>query len=170
MLDLETFGTGNDAAIVSIGAVKFTADKILEEFHVGVDPATCTAVGLTIEARTVEWWMHPDRDAARAALQALETVDIGSALVGLSTWAGNDIEAIWGNGATFDNVILRSAYRACGMDYPVPFWRDRCYCTFKSMAPGIELVREGTHHDALDDARSQTRHLQEIAAHLGLPL
>lgn len=170
MLDLETFGNGNDAAIVSIGAVKFNQTEILDEFHVAVDPESCTAFGLKIDASTVMWWLDPDRAAARAALLDLVQVDLGSALVGLTEWLGNDIAAIWGNGATFDNVILRSAYRACRMEYPVGFWQDQCYRTLKYRAPGIEIVREGTHHDALDDARCQAKHLQAIIEHLGVPL
>ena len=166
MLDLETFGNGNDAAIISIGAVKFNEAEILDEFHVGVDPATCQAVGLKIDASTVLWWLDNERQAARDAMYVLEKVDLGSALAGFSDWFGDE-KPIWGNGATFDNVILRSAYRACGLDYPSRFWLDRCYRTVKSLAPGIELVREGTHHDACDDARCQAKHLQAICAHLG---
>lgn len=166
MLDLETFGNGSDASIVSIGAVKFTETDIVDEFHVGVDPASCQQLGLTIDASTVMWWLNHDRQDARGALLSLERVDLGSALAGFSDWFGDE-KPIWGNGATFDNVILRSAYRACRMEYPVRFWLDRCYRTVKNLAPGIELVREGTHHDACDDARCQAKHLQAICAHLG---
>ncbi len=166
MVDLETLGTGNDAVILSIGAVKFTAGEIVDEFHVGVDAATCQQVGLTIDAATVLWWFEPDKDAARAALLALEKVDVGSALAGFSQWFGPDPLPIWGNGATFDNVIMRSAYAACHMEYPTRFWSDLCYRTIKGLAPQIRLVREGTHHDALDDARSQAKHLQAIVHHL----
>jgi exodeoxyribonuclease VIII len=166
MLDLETFGNGNDAVIASIGAVKFNETEILDEFHVGVDPASCQALGLKMDASTIIWWLHPDRTEAREQLLALERVDLASALVGFNDWIGEPLP-IWGNGSTFDNVILRSAYRAAGIEYPAPFWLDRCYRTVKALAPGIQLVREGTHHDACDDARCQAKHLQAIAAHLG---
>jgi hypothetical protein len=170
MLDLETFGNGNDAVIVSIGAVKFNAAEILDQFHVGVDAASCVALGLKIDADTIMWWLDPGRAEARDALLNLEQVDLASALVGFTQWLGSDVDAIWGNGATFDNVILRSAYRAAGLEYPVKFWQDRCYRTIKGFAPEIAIVREGTHHDACDDARSQAKHLQEIVAHLGIVL
>lgn len=172
MLDLETFGNGNDAVIVSIGAVKFDEKDILDEFHVGVDAESCTRLGLKIDANTIMWWMDPARIHARQALLALQTVDLASALVGFSEWAGsgNGIAAIWGNGSTFDNVILRNAYAACGLEYPVTFWQDQCYRTLKYRALGIGLVRQGTHHDALDDARCQAKHLQAIIAHLGILL
>lgn len=166
MVDLETLGTGNDAVILSIGAVKFTGTEIVDEFHVGVDPATCQQVGLTIDAATVLWWFKDDIGAAREALLGLERVDIGSALAGFAQWFGPDSLPLWGNGATFDNVILRSAYAACHMEYPARFWDDKCYRTVKNLAPMVKLERLGTHHDALDDARSQAKHLQAIVHHL----
>lgn len=170
MLDLETFGNGNDAAIVSIGAVKFNETEILDEFHTGVDLGSAMAVGLKVDASTVEWWMDPDRAEAMAVLRSLEKVDIVSALQGFSDWAGDQVDAIWGNGATFDNVILRSAYRQCGLEYPVKFWQDQCYRTLKYRCPDVMLVREGTHHSAVDDARCQAKHLQTIVARLGCSL
>jgi hypothetical protein len=165
MVDLETFGTGNDAVIVSIGAVKFSETEILDKFHVGVDPQSATAFGLKMDAATIM-----QRSAARAALLSLERVDLPSALLGFALWLGADSLPLWGNGATFDNIILRSAYAHCGLDYPVKFYHDRCYRTIKNLAPDIALERVGTLHDALDDAESQARHLMAIAKYLGVVL
>lgn len=162
MLDLETFGNSNNAAIVSIGAVKFTLTDIVDEFQTGVHLGSSMAVGLTVDPDTIDWWMDLDRREALDALRALDKVDIASALIGFKEWAGDNIAAIWGNGSTFDNVILRSAYRQCGIEYPVRFWQDQCYRTMKYRCPQITIEREGTHHDALDDARCQAKHLQRI--------
>lgn len=166
-VDLETFGTGNDAVILSIGAVKHTATEIVDRFHVGVDPASCQQLGLKMDAATVLWWMNDDLGAAREALLGLERVDLPSALVGFSQWFGSDPLPIWGNGSTFDNVILRSAYAACHLEYPTRFWNDLCYRTMKTMFPGLQPEREGIHHDALDDATYQARHWMAIVQHLG---
>lgn len=169
-VDLETFGTGNDAVILSIGAVKHTATEIVDRFHVGVDPASCQQLGLKMDASTVLWWMKDDLGAAREALLGLERVDLPSALVGFSQWFGSDPLPIWGNGSTFDNVILRSAYAACHLEYPTRFWNDLCYRTMKTMFPGLEPVREGVHHDALDDATHQAQHWMAIVQHIRSPM
>jgi hypothetical protein len=163
MLDLETWGTGNKAVIVSLGACKFTEDQIVDQFHVGIDPASCQAFGLEIEADTVLWWMSPDRREALDDWLKLERVDLASALLGFEMWAksGPGILSIWGNGSTFDNVILRSAYAATGQEYPVRFWQDACYRTVKNRT-AVAMQRVGTHHNALDDAVSQATHLQAI--------
>ncbi len=66
---------------------------------------------------------------------------------------------VWGNGAAFDNVILAQAYRRAGLSVPWPYWNDRCYRTVKAMRPDVRMDRTGTHHNAIDDATSQARHL-----------
>lgn len=164
MLDLETWGVGNKAAIVSIGACKFNATDILDSFHAAVDPVSCQAYGLEIDAETILWWFDPERDEARRNWLAQERVGLESALLGFQMWCGQNVLAIWGNGSTFDNIILRSAYAAVGLEYPVRFWQDQCYRTMKYQAPEVEMVREGVHHNALDDAISQAKHLQAIIA------
>lgn len=170
MLDLETLGTGNDAVILSIGAVKFTADEITDRFHVAIDPVSCEQLGLKIDAATVLWWLGDDRAEARKSLAEHQKIDLPSALIGFTNWF-NGAAAIWGNGSTFDNVILRSAYKACHYDYPVRFWADLCYRSVKNLVPEVELgTRVGIHHNAVDDAETQARHLQAIIAHLGVPL
>ena len=168
MVDLETMGTGNDAAIISLGAVKFDpmTEEIGDKFYVRVSLESSKAHGLTLDASTIMWWMHPDRAAAREALIVDEDHDLATALEGFSMWYGTDTLPVWGNGATFDNVILRAAFRACNMETPWPFWADRCYRTLKSLAPDIQLERRGTHHNALDDAETQAAHMQHIVQHL----
>lgn len=163
MLDLETWGTGNKAVVASIGACKFDGDNIIDAFHVGVDPVSCQAFGLDINAETILWWMDPERRDALDEWLKLERIDLASALLGFDLWCKNppEVVAIWGNGSTFDNVIMRSAYEATGQEYPVRFWQDRCYRTMKNLT-STKMVRQGTHHNALDDAVSQAKHLQAI--------
>lgn len=169
MVDIETLGKGSTAAILSIGMVKFNPfnDVIYDSFYVPVDPESSQALGLTIDASTVMWWLDPLRDAARQAMLAESRVDLPSALYGLVDWFGED-KPVWGNGSTFDNVILANAFRACQIDLPWQFWNDKCYRTLKGQAKDIKLVRQGTYHNALDDAVSQAKHMQAIVAHLGL--
>ena len=72
---------------------------------------------------------------------------------------GAQNQGVWGNGASFDNVILANAYEALGRRAPWQFWQDRCFRTVKSMYPKLELARLGTYHNALDDAKWQTEYL-----------
>lgn len=167
MIDLETLGTKHDAIILSIGAVRFdplNAQDLTDCFYVPVDPVSCEQYGLKADATTVMWWLGEKQSAARAQMVLEERTDLGSALEGFAMWYGTEPQPVWGNGATFDNVILRTAYERAGLACPWAFFHDRCYRTMKSLTL-IPAQRHGMHHNALHDAITQARHLCEIVAH-----
>ena len=169
MVDLETLGQGNNAALLSIGACLFypSGDGVdihtNHRFEVFVKPQSCVEIGMKMDTSTVLWWMAPERGEARDVLMGKmeKAVHIRDALHRFSAWLGSD-KPVWGNGATFDNVILRNAYNLAGIPCPWMFWNDRCYRTMKNVAPTVKMQREGTHHSAMWDAISQAKHLQAI--------
>lgn len=174
MLDLETWGTNDNAVITEIGAVRFDPEdplRMMDCFHVCITPINQVKhFKRVIDEDTVMWWMSPER--AEPWSQWFNTLkfDLPTALEGFQIWltqgqedSGN--QPMWGNGVGFDNVILRNAYNATGQELPWNWFNDRCFRTLKSMAPrSLEPTREGTHHNALDDAKHQTRWLYEIIA------
>jgi len=168
MLDLETMGTGPDAAIVAIGAVHFNVHTrtIVDSFYTPVSLADAARCGGAIDPDTVVWWLKQN-DRARAAISGQGKL-LEDALFDFQLYLdGKGIRSqivIWGNGADFDNVILAGAYRRLGLKVPWEFWNNRCYRTLKSMHRHIPMQRSGTHHNALDDAESQARHLMDILA------
>jgi hypothetical protein len=162
MVDLETLGNTSSSAIVSIGAAKFTADGVLDTFYRRIDLQSCIRAGLKMDVNTVEWWMHQS-DEARAVFTQ-PGVGLRVALQDFSVWYPKG-GCLWGNGATFDNVILTNAYRACDLEPPWPYWGDRCYRTVKALYKHIEADKfDGVKHNALDDALHQARHLIKIAS------
>lgn len=174
MIDLETLGTSNDSVILSLGAVKFDPNGVGHEdaLYMAIDPTSCLAYNLTVDGETLKWWFDPDRDEARHKLMGDTMLDLPTALDAFSRWFGYTSVPVWGNGSTFDNVILRSAFKAIGYECPWKFWHDRCFRTIKSL-PGAQLVqtpRVGTGHHALDDAIWQAQHLQHIVAEMTLAI
>lgn len=163
MLDLETVGNGPTAAIRAIGAVLFDRATVDDSgaFYTKVDLESAVAAGMTMDPATFLWWLGQGeearaemcRDKGRSLVEALEYFD---------AWLGGRNVCVWGNGAAFDNVILGSAYRLLGRPQPWKFYNDRCYRTMKALCPQVTMPRTGTHHNALDDAKSQARHLIEI--------
>lgn len=157
MLDLETFGNGSNAMIVAIGACDF---ELNHKFYTVIDPTKSTG---DIDASTVVWWLSQN-EAARSALTVAREA-LHPALAKLAAWLqnrGRDV-CVWGNGATFDNVILANAYKRHDMPVPWKFWNDRCFRTLKAMHPQVQPpVREGTHHNALDDAVFQVQYARKI--------
>lgn len=163
MIDLETWGTRPGSAITQIGAVRFTSKGITEEFSVLVSLKSCMDAGLTVEPSTVLWWMK-QADEARAGMQeSPATCSLDEALSLFVDWfTRKPVEAVWGNGAAFDNTLLVSAFEAVKLIPPWDFRADRCYRTMKNEYPDVTFVREGVAHNALNDAYSQAKHLIAI--------
>lgn len=176
MLDLETLDTASSAVVISIGAVAFDphTNALGDRFYLETveDTAAQQARGRTISGSTVQWWMQQDVLAKRvfttpspdgavrvSTLEALSRFGIFVERNG-----GRDAE-IWGNGADFDNMILGSLYESFDIKRPWSYGRNRCFRTMRTLHGAPKHVeRFGVHHNALDDAITQARHLQEIFA------
>ena len=171
MLDLETMGNGNRAAIIAIGAVSFNSSGVKERFYQQVRIDMSIDAGLEMDASTVLWRLQQS-DAARSAFKGNEkATSLCDALDDFARWYASvgGVE-VWGNGAAFDNTILSAAYRLTGIEQPWKFWNDRCYRTLKAMYPQVKMARSGTHHNAVDDAHSQADHLIQICNAIGAML
>lgn len=166
MVDLETMSTQNNASIISIGAVKFWTNVMQDEFtedqlfYQTVSLKSCQKLGLDIDANTIEWWLQQSKEA-QMALFDLRKKDLHSALSAFAGWFPKDA-SLFGNGATFDNIILRNAFNACKVQYPVSYRQDMCYRTIARMSNVIVEKMEGVKHNALDDAIRQTKHIMAI--------
>ena len=161
MIDIETMGLTPNAAIVSIGAVLFDPryGKLgKEEFYIELD---WEAQGRLIDQGTKAWW-NSDKvdDKAREALYGMD--DLDGALKELDEFLPKDVK-VWGNGPTFDMVILEDAYRQCEMVVPWHFWNIRDCRTIKdlyeSKRGGFDKKSGGTLHNALDDAKMQAKYV-----------
>jgi len=160
MLDLETLGQQPGSVIVAIGAVKFGNGEIHDTFYERVDAESCVALGLRMDVSTVLWWMKQNDEARKEITQP--GIHLTQALLQFSLWMGDIDAEVWGNGANFDNVLLSDAYDRALLKRPWKYYNDRCYRTVKNLRPEIPMMRGGTHHNALDDARSQAMHLMAM--------
>ena len=164
MLDLETMGTRPGSVIVSVGAIEFDpkSAQLGRTFYNTCSIQSAVDVGLAMDPETVTWWLSQSEDARKELTKAKG--DLKSVLTSFAHWVfhcGKDVK-LWGNGSDFDNALLAEAYRRIDQPIPWKFWNNRCYRTMKSLFPGVKLEREGTHHNALDDAIYQAKHLQLI--------
>jgi hypothetical protein len=171
MVDLETLSTKGNAAIISIGAIAFDPEtgELGAELKVNVDGVSSQKAGGHVDAGTVAWWFAQSNEA-RAHLLEPKPVSLKDALELFRFYLSVAVEAdfyIWGNGATFDNTVLRSAFESVGLPIPWSFRRDMCYRTMRATFPEVpDVPRVGVFHDSLDDAKTQARHLCAIFAHI----
>jgi len=163
MVDLETLGTGPKSVIASIGVVSFNETDVINTFYREIDVTSCQKYGLEVDLDTVKWWMGQS-DEARKVFKG--KADLKDVLLELTAFLSpSTTPVIWGNGANFDNVILRSAYSTTNLPVPWTFYNDRCFRTVKAKYKNVAVTREGTYHNALDDARYQVKCFHEYIKH-----
>ncbi|HEY3987179.1 3'-5' exonuclease [Cedecea sp.] len=174
MIDLETMGNKPAAPIVSIGAVFFDpqSGELGAELYVPVNLDSAMAQGATPDGDTILWWLKQSAEA-RSAICTDDTWHIAEALSELSSFISRHSDnprylKVWGNGASFDNVILRSAYERAGQTCPWQFWNDSDVRTIVLLGkqlgfdPKHDIPFDGVAHNALADAIHQAKYVSAI--------
>ncbi|WP_439837210.1 3'-5' exonuclease [Aeromonas enteropelogenes] len=176
MLDLETMGNGPRAAIVTIGAVFFDpmTGELGAEFEAHIHLSDSARFG-EMDPDTVLWWLRQSDDARAALKPSAKHQQLNDALWGLYKWMVNGSEGndgnlnVWGNGASFDNVILRNACQQTRVAPAWSYWKDRDVRTVVDMGrellgfdPKKDMPFDGVAHRALDDAKHQARYVSAI--------
>ncbi|EIK0839429.1 TPA: 3'-5' exoribonuclease [Escherichia coli] len=169
MIDLETMGKNPDAPIISIGAIFFdpqTGD-MGPEFSKTIDLETAGGV---IDRDTIKWWLKQSREAQSAIMT--DEIPLDDALLQLREFidenSGEFFVQVWGNGANFDNTILRRSYERQGIPCPWRYYNDRDVRTIVELGKAIDfdartaIPFEGVRHNALDDARYQAKYVSAI--------
>ena len=169
MIDLETMGKNPDAPIISIGAIFFdpqTGD-MGPEFSKTIDLDTAGGV---IDRDVIKWWLKQSREAQSAIMT--DEIPLDDALLQLREFidenSGEFFVQVWGNGANFDNVILRRSYERQGIPCPWRYCNDRDVRTIVELGKAVDfdartaIPFEGERHNALDDARYQAKYVSTI--------
>lgn len=175
MVDLETMGSGPDAPIVSIGAVYFdpSTGNTGAEFYQVVSLESSMSFGMKPDASTIQWWLKQSSEARSAilvdeALGLRETLELLADFIAENAANGSHTVQLWGNGCSFDNVILRRAYALTETPFSVPFWNDRDVRTIVELGksvginPRFDIPFEGDMHNALSDARHHVKYVSAI--------
>ncbi|HDQ6556828.1 3'-5' exoribonuclease [Escherichia coli] len=168
-VDLETMGTNPDAPINSIGGKFFdpATGEMGPEFSKAIDLETSGGI---IDRKTIKWWAKQSREAQSAIFTDEISLDVALRLFieFIEKNSGGCFVQVWGNGANFDNVILRRSYERQGIPCPWLYYNDRDVRTIVELGNAIGFdVRmaipfEGVPHNALDDARHQAKQVSAI--------
>lgn len=175
MVDLETMGKKHNAPIVAIGAVVFdpATGSIGESFYKVVCLESSVNWGAVIDPSTVIWWLRQSSEA-RSAIVNDDAIPLQDALLQFREFVSDNVAGgskkaqVWGNGASFDNSILRSSYDCIAEDYPWEYWNDRDVRTMVELGQAISfdpkttIPFEGSRHNALADAIHQARYVSAI--------
>lgn len=166
MIDFETLSLNHNALPLSIGVTVFNLDGIITEYYANIDCRTLARLypnDFHIEFGTVAWWMQQSEEARNrifsAGVQITEPTNVWGMLQ--SMWQNFSCQELWANGADFDGAVLKNLGKTFGYR---PFWaynalRDArtIYKLFPKVVAAVP--KEGVAHDALADAKWQTKAL-----------
>ncbi|EHY1377624.1 3'-5' exoribonuclease [Escherichia coli] len=169
MIDLETMGKNPDAPINALAGKFFdpATGEMGPEFSKTIDLETAGGV---IDRDTIKWWLKQSREAQSAILT--DEIPLDDALLQLREFidenSGEFFVQVWGNGANFDNVILRRSYERQGIPCPWRYTNDRDVRTMVALGLVMDfdarsvITFEGERHNALHDARYQAKYVSVI--------
>ncbi|EOQ0751571.1 exodeoxyribonuclease VIII [Escherichia coli O113:H21 str. 07-4224] len=169
MIDLETMGKNPDSPINALAGKFFdpATGEMGPEFSKTIDLETAGGV---IDRDTIKWWLKQSREAQSAILT--DEIPLDDALLQLREFidenSGEFFVQVWGNGANFDNVILRRSYERQEIPCPWRYTNDRDVRTIVALGLVMDfdarsvITFEGERHNALHDARYQAKYVSAI--------
>lgn len=166
MIDLETLATSPNAAVLTIGAVKFDPfsneldSPSCEKFYVKVDIDSCDELELDVSNDTLEWWSKQSKEAQEEAFSPDNRIHIVDAFNQLYKFCWG-AKRVWSHGASFDIVICENIFRKVQKSVPWKFWDVRCTRTMFDL--GMDPRRPPVlKHHALEDAWNQAVGVQNM--------
>jgi len=153
VVDLETLGTKPNSGILAIGA---TTLDYKYTFYRTIKKSSLDFYHFGWSADTMKWWHDQPAHVREEAFNG--TTPIRQALREFQDWlytvCKDKAPLIIGNGAAFDNVILKHAYDKVDLTVPWSYKNDFCYRTLRKVLG--DRIKEpefvGDKHNALSDA------------------
>jgi len=171
MIDLETLSTRPDAAILTVGAIKFNPHADVEPhsgryWRLNVDEQT--ALGRHVDEGTLTWWNQQPAAIKDEALSDHDRTNVLIFLKELNKWAVG-IDLLWCQGPLFDYQILQNLYAQMQTPVPWNYWQIRDSRTLFDLLPEDPRKKMQTSlHNALADCYYQAKCVQQTFKQLGV--
>lgn len=191
ILDLETFGISTDAPVIQIAAATFDLNtgEIDDWYAFNELLDIAHTDSLNVNGSTLAFWFDEKRPGNIDVLTKFVNSDKGLSdndlWVKFHTWLLDLVKSnrdksvkIWGNGISFDVMMIKYNFDRLGLKFPIAFWNERDVRTlvdlacrkanlndedFKKNIPNTEK------HDAFSDIKWEAAYLKEAWAILNDP-
>ena len=175
VIDIETLGRRNDAAITQVGIV--VADSkfnVMEKYLIQVTPSAWHTCNRTFTGDTLLWWLkqntlpyyddNEDSEDLRhtsSFLYAMDYKDLTEKISKIFYDHNYNVDGtiVWTKG-TMDLFCIKDLYEYFDKPTPWMFWQPRDIRTAKEFIKDWKTFEENT-HNALSDAVNQLRELRE---------
>lgn len=156
VIDIETLGRRNDAAITQVGIVIAEEDfNILDSYLIQVTPDVWNTCNRTFTGETLLWWMQQKNTPTHSVRSYKDLVD---KLYKIFRRYNTEETAVWTKGA-MDLFCIKDICEYLNIETPWKFWQPRDIRTAKEFVKEWKTF-ENNNHDALDDALNQLRELK----------
>jgi len=176
MIDIETLGTDPGCVILSIGAVRFDpkTGNTGPTFYKKIDLEDSIKQGLTIDPKTLKWWIEKSKEAQLEAFFGKTRLE--EAFKALIKFLNKD-DIIWANSPSFDCDILEYTYKELvrdpikGINIGKYYWnpfnqRDvrtiASIDNFKTKKETIKKNNDKVLHNPIDDCLNQIEYIVKI--------
>lgn len=161
MIDIETLDIIPTSIVLSVGAVLFNKNNILEEYYAPLNIFEQILKDRTMSQSTIDFWKKQNDEAKNIGTSVN---NVKTCLTILSDLVNNYEELeqvkVWGKGPHFDVSIIESLMRDFDVNIPWKFWNVRDVRTFMEYKNVRKPKDQGVAHNALDDAIYQAKIIQ----------
>lgn len=183
MIDLETLSTSNNAAVVTMAAIKFdphadysklTVDQLPpnQVYYKRIDLDSCLKIGLITNEQTIEWWGTQPKEAQDEAFgDNGDRISIDEAMRELNKFSFG-IKKPWSHGSCFDLMIIEEICKRLELGIRWKFYDIRDTRTIFDLGVDPKMPKADKHH-ALHDAFRQVIGVQNVMRELaknGVPV
>lgn len=161
IIDIETLGRRNDAAITQIGIVP--ADEnfdVLDRYLIQAEPKTWNTCERTFTGETLLWWIQqknsPESNKPTHIVHSYKF--LVDKLYQIFNRYNTEDTIMWTKGA-MDLFCIKDICEYLNMEAPWKFWQPRDIRTAKEFIKEWKTF-ENNNHNALDDALNQLRELK----------
>ena len=160
MIDLETLDITPQAAVLTVGGVKFNpldASEPHSEFYYKLDLDTQDR---SVNDDTIAWWGKQDPKVQEEAFDPTGREHMDVFLNSLPKWLVG-VDVLWGHGYGFDITIIEDMLKQRGKSLPWQFWQVRGSRTlFSCCKIDPRKSMQSDLHNALADAYFQAKGVQ----------
>lgn len=163
MLDIETFSSSHDAAIVQISAIDFYVGedfKIESQFTANIEQTSNQKLNRHYSNETLDWWAERPIEVKKSLMTNQRSIDV--VMQEFNEWLSPK-SLIWCQGMSFDLPIIKSTLAALNIEIPWKYWNERDSRTlFKCLDVDMQAYRSSECHNSLVDVIDQARMLNHL--------
>lgn len=162
IIDIETLGRRNDAAITQVGIIPADENfNALDQYLIQVDPNIWNTCDRTFTGETLLWWMQQTNSpVSKFPTQIANNYkDLIEKLNYIFRRYNTEDSILWTKGS-MDLFCLKDLCEYFNMDTPWKFWQPRDIRTTKEIIKDWKVCENTNAHNALGDALTELKELK----------